>query len=159
MSFRILDLLKAIFHVCNCQTTMNNKTNFVKAWQQRVITTLSLSDGSMLLLPRCFSQSHSKWYNAPKKGKDGIKTYACSKCLSGILWVEQTDWRVKGWGARTTQKSSDPRNCLWQSGTHFTNCSNLSNYSLVTRYFESRGKKNHSKTNMTHLHHCWHHFL
>lgn len=52
---------------------------------------------------------------------------------------KQTDG-VKGWGARTTQKSSDPQNRLWQSGTHFTNCSNLSNYSLVTRYFVSERK-------------------
>lgn len=35
------------------------------------------------------------------------------------------------------KKSSDPQNRLWQLGTHLTNWSKLSNYSLVTRYFVS----------------------
>lgn len=120
---------------------MNNRTNLVKASQERVHHFITFRWQppfvATLYLPKQF-----KVVQCTEKGKDGIKPYTCSKCLSGILLVvEQTDCWVKGWGAWTTQKSSDPRNRLWQSGTHFTNCSNLSNYSLVTRYFVSRGGK------------------
>lgn len=94
---------------------------------------ISLSFLAILSLPKQF-----KVVQCTEKGKDGIKP--CT-CLLSVCWeyhgfvVEQTNWRVKGWGAGTTQTSSDPQNCLWQLGTHFTNCSNLSNYSLVMRYF------------------------
>ncbi len=89
-----------------------------------------------------FNRLHSKWLDALKSVEINFKACACSECLSGILSeyaVEQTDHEVKGWGARATQKSSDPQNRLWQLGAHFTNCSKLSNYSLVTRYFVFTG--------------------
>lgn len=81
------------------------------------------------------------------------------KCLSGpndlreakievehaqVFVERRQSWRTNGeMGSRVrstnkTQKCNDPRNCLWQSGTHFTNCSKLSNYGLLASYFLSK---------------------
>lgn len=105
--------------------------------------------------------ANTKWCNALKKVRMKSKhAPAPSVCREYCeLVVEQTDRRVKGCQAWATQKSSDPQNRLWQLGAHFTNCSDLSNYSLVTRSSVSKGNILHCKTNTQHLHSFLHHFL
>lgn len=64
-----------------------------------------------------------------------IKTFTWPKC-SLDAQNKQSDG-IKVWEQPQHTRSSDPQNSLWQSETHFTNCTKLSNYSLLTRRFVS----------------------
>lgn len=93
--------------------------------QQRVV----------VVFPFLASPTTRNWCNELKEWKmKSNRTHAlrvCWECCG--LAAEQTNCSIEIWRAYITQKSSDPRNSLWQSGTHSTNCSNLSNYCLVRK--------------------------